>query len=109
MESWWDDGDSSDRYPVLTYAQLLLWPSDTTTGGVYVGQRYWVWPYTFWRGPAPYVPLRHHLVISRGAPGAHAGIASARTGATAAGARAGRRRAATRASTARAASSRPAT
>ena len=57
MESWWDDGDSSYRYPVLTYAQLLLWPPDTTTGGVYVGQKYWVWPYTFWWGPPPYVPL----------------------------------------------------
>jgi outer membrane lipoprotein len=57
MESWWDYGDPSHRYPVLTYAQLLLWPPDTTTGGVYVGQRYWVWPYTFWWGPAPYVPL----------------------------------------------------
>ena len=56
MESWWDYGDSSYRYPVLTYAQLLLWPPDTTTGGVYVGQRYWVWPYTFWWGPPPYVP-----------------------------------------------------
>jgi hypothetical protein len=57
MESWWDHGDSSYRYPVLTYAQRLLWPPDTTTGGVYVGQRYWVWPYTFRWGPAPYVPL----------------------------------------------------
>jgi outer membrane lipoprotein len=56
MESWWDDDGSSERYPVQTYAQILLWPPDTTTGGVYVGQRYWVWPYTFWWGPAPYVP-----------------------------------------------------
>jgi outer membrane lipoprotein len=57
MQSWWDDDGSSERYPVLTYAQILLWPPDTTTGGVYVGQRSWVWPYTFWWGPAPYVPL----------------------------------------------------
>jgi hypothetical protein len=36
-------------------------PGDATTerfvGGVRVGQRYWVWPYTFWWGPPPYVPL----------------------------------------------------
>jgi outer membrane lipoprotein len=55
MESW-NFGDSSYRYPVLTSAQLLLWPPDTTTGGVYVGPRYWVWPYAFWQGPPPYVP-----------------------------------------------------
>ena len=56
MESWWDYGDSTYRYPVLTYAELLLWPPNTTTGGVYVGEKYWVWPYTFWMGPPPYVP-----------------------------------------------------
>jgi hypothetical protein len=57
MASWWVTDDGSYPYPVLSYPQLLLWPPDTTTGGVYVGQRYWVWPYTFWWGPAPYVPL----------------------------------------------------
>jgi len=57
MESWWDDGDSSQRYPVLTFADLRLWPPDTMAGTVRVGQRYWVWPYTFWQGPPPYVPL----------------------------------------------------
>ena len=56
MESWWDDGDPTYRYPVLTYADLLLWPPNTTTGGVYVGERYWVWPYNFRQGPPPYVP-----------------------------------------------------
>ena len=57
MESWWDYGDAWPRYPVLTYAELRLWPPDTTAGGVRVGQRYWVWPYTFWQGPPPYTPL----------------------------------------------------
>ena len=56
MASWWGDGDPSYRYPVLTYAQLLLWPPNTTTGGADVRQKYWVWPYTFWLGPPPYVP-----------------------------------------------------
>lgn len=57
MDSWWVDADSSYRYPVLTFAQLMLWPPDTTTGGVQIGQRYWVRPYTFWLGPPSYVPL----------------------------------------------------
>jgi outer membrane lipoprotein len=53
----WGPGDSSSRYPVLTFADLRLWPPDTSVGGVSIQQRYWVWPYTFWWGPPPYVPL----------------------------------------------------
>jgi outer membrane lipoprotein len=53
----WSFGDSSSRYPVLTFADLRLWPPGTSVGGVSIQQRYWVWPYTFWWGPPPYVPL----------------------------------------------------
>ena len=55
MESW-NFGEASYPYPALTGDQLLLWPPGTTTGGVSVGPKYWVWPYTFWLGPPPYVP-----------------------------------------------------
>jgi outer membrane lipoprotein len=53
----WAFGDDTYKFPVIAYDDLRLWPPDTTAGGVYVGPQYWVWPYTFWRGPAPYVPL----------------------------------------------------
>jgi outer membrane lipoprotein len=53
----WAFGDATYTFLVITYDDLLLWPPNTTAGGVVVGRNYWVWPYTFWRSPAPYVPL----------------------------------------------------
>jgi outer membrane lipoprotein len=53
----WGFGDDAYKFPVISYDDLLLWPPNTTAGGVVVGPNYWVWPYTFWRSPAPYVPL----------------------------------------------------
>jgi starvation-inducible outer membrane lipoprotein len=53
----WAFGDATYTFPVITYDDLLLWPPNTTARGVVVGRNYWVWPYTFWRSPAPYVPL----------------------------------------------------